>query len=288
MVRINLKDHKGKRRRRPFVDLSCGGRTAVAGTRSSLSFKLVLSLLLVSHFFRGTVGRLLRDASSSQSSSSNVTSGNHTTETVRYLLSDEFQDFDPYSKDVDTIFPLAAEESNLPVFVGYSNNQGRLTLQDMTGSGPIPVDKAFDQLEAVAVTLTKAQLRSLKDDDSISYFEPDVPLAAHGEVIPWNIQDVQGSLQFVAPSGTSASCSDPNSFKVAIVDSGIDATGHLDFQFQSASAKSIKGASFGTSEPWYEDTLGHGAYSCCLAGSSFTFLRSSLWIVNFPFCASDE
>jgi serine protease len=76
-------------------------------------------------------------------------------------------------------------------------------------------------------------IETLKKDSRVSYVEPNGLIHEDVESTPIGITQGLGGrspLSFSTGSGVVADCSDPSAFKVAVVDSGLDAS-HYDFQY---------------------------------------------------------
>ena len=77
-------------------------------------------------------------------------------------------------------------------------------------------------------------VEKLRNDPKVKYVEPNGVIHENSEVIPVGIQKGLGAgrlpLDLTPSSGLSFDCSDPNSFRVAVVDGGIDVS-HWDFEF---------------------------------------------------------
>jgi serine protease len=86
-----------------------------------------------------------------------------------------------------------------------------------------------------------------------SYVEEDSIVAA-SDVVPYGIPQAQGnSAKLPLAPSTSGACNDPNSFKVAVIDSGLEVA-HIDVPCRSIndSDTNCKGISIGVNgEPWY-------------------------------------
>jgi serine protease len=89
-----------------------------------------------------------------------------------------------------------------------------------------------------------------------SYVEEDGLVAPDAERIPPGISVAQGRSSVIPtpPSSSTGACNDPNSFKVAIIDSGLDAS-HPDIPCRDINAvdTNCKGTSIGINgQAWYE------------------------------------
>jgi serine protease len=96
---------------------------------------------------------------------------------------------------------------------------------------------------------------SYVEEDGMIFLEATVTVSgAPGENMPYGITQAQGNSEGLplAPS-TSGACNDPNSFKVAVIDSGLE-VGHPDVPCRPIddSDTNCKGVSIGVNgEPWY-------------------------------------
>jgi serine protease len=99
---------------------------------------------------------------------------------------------------------------------------------------------------------------------SFSYVEEDSIVAA-SDYLPYGIPQAQGnSARLPLAPSTSGACNDPNSFKVAVIDSGLEVA-HPDVPCHpiNDSDTNCKGVSMGVNgEPWYapEDNGYHGTH----------------------------
>jgi serine protease len=84
------------------------------------------------------------------------------------------------------------------------------------------------------------------------------------ESVPLGIAETKGDSRLIpTPQGSSSACSDPKSFKVAIIDSGVQ-VGHPDIPCLPIDDPdtNCKGTSFGIDDPWYDPqgSAGHGTH----------------------------
>jgi serine protease len=84
------------------------------------------------------------------------------------------------------------------------------------------------------------------------------------ESVPYGIPQAQGDSAGLPPApSTSGACNDPDSFKVAVIDSGLEVA-HQDVPCRpiDESDTNCKGVSIGVSEPWYapKDNGYHGTH----------------------------
>jgi serine protease len=120
----------------------------------------------------------------------------------------------------------------------------------------LPTDKINDQL--TILFLVSVAL------DPFSYVEEDSIVAA-SDFVPYGIPQAQGnSPGLPSAPATSGACDDPNSFKVAVIDSGLEVA-HPDVPCRSIndSDTNCKGISIGVNdEPWYapKNNAYHGTH----------------------------
>jgi serine protease len=97
-----------------------------------------------------------------------------------------------------------------------------------------------------------------------SYVEEDSVVAA-SDFVPYGIPQAKANSAGLPPASTSSgACNNPNSFKVAVIDSGLEAA-HVDVPCRSidASDTNCKGISIGVNgEPWNapQNRAGHGTH----------------------------
>lgn len=135
------------------------------------------------------------------------------------------------------------------------------------------------RVPVVAAMITSVeQLEALENDPDVDYIEEDsyVRLLS-SEVVPAGIAAIQAPLLFgtnSSPSGAAADCSDPNVFKVGIVDSGSDSS-HPDSPCYDADSGGTSvssgcvGTTFGldSSMTWNEPADSHGTMVTGIIGA---------------------
>jgi serine protease len=94
--------------------------------------------------------------------------------------------------------------------------------------------------------------------------EEDGMMTADSELVPFGISMTKGDSSIIPASrGSSSACSDPDSFKVAIIDSGVE-VGHPDIPCRPVADPdtNCKGISIGIDDLWYAPTgkAGHGTH----------------------------
>lgn len=139
-------------------------------------------------------------------------------------------------------FPDDDEDGSatVPVLIGYTALTARSRLEGFVGKGGTLRDAdeanlALARVDAMRAQLNRSQVDELYSHETeygILYVEPDdllYPLSS--EVVPYGVAVVQADDQDYPPPPSSpefvrrsAACDDPNSFKVGVVDSGLDPT----------------------------------------------------------------
>jgi hypothetical protein len=125
------------------------------------------------------------------------------------------------------------DDTPVSVFIGFRGGpSSSLAASKLAASYSIQSNAALKRVNAGKATLTPSQIEQLTKDgeNDILYIENDPPRYLHAvtpaEVIPWGIKAVQATSNTVPPpppnANKVASCSDPNSFKIAVVDTGLD------------------------------------------------------------------
>jgi serine protease len=137
-------------------------------------------------------------------------------------------------------------------------------------------NKALDRVSAKKGTLTRSEIQALLDSDpDILYVEEDRIVYALVEVSPYGVSTIRAdNTQYpppVASTGSGAPCSDPNSFKIGIVDSGLDVN-HPDlpcFNVDDSSSTNCVGQTFGVSldGEWFQPTDIHGTAVAGIIGA---------------------
>lgn len=149
-------------------------------------------------------------------------------------------------------FLLENNETSLDVLVGY---HGNLSTKLVFGG------TAFRRVKAVHTSLTVSQIEELRNDPDVSYVEINEQVQMLGEITPfgwWHIEPLP--VQTLEP----ANCSDPNSLKVAIIDSGVDSS-HIDLS--CALYNNCIGKTFGSNEAWNAPDDSHGTAVMGIVGA---------------------
>jgi hypothetical protein len=160
-----------------------------------------------------------------------------TSSTTTRQLSDAFLQ-SPSSKvhqDLATQIRSLRSDDTVNVLIGYRNERGRQRIleQQQQQLCNHTSFREFSSIPVVALTIPITSLSELNDDDNIAFIEPDSVAITASQATPHNIWAVQGPNkrgynqtrqdQKVASttSVSSGSCGDPDSFRIAIIDSGV-------------------------------------------------------------------
>ena len=113
------------------------------------------------------------------------------------------------------------EEEQLPVIIGFA--PGNDELRDNIESRHV-VRKKFQRINALSALISRTELLDLQQNPDVLYVDQDVmvyPDEEDDEPILYGLNMVQAFDPVIPAFNISAACSDPNSFKVGIVDSGL-------------------------------------------------------------------
>jgi len=146
---------------------------------------------------------------------------------------------------VDEVFFQEADDEPVKAYVAYNSEAGRQKIVNLVkknqqlnkdalspeqaGLMALDVDDDednLDDIQTMAVNLTKSQLRSLQDDDDgtdIGPIEKVETVSLLGESVSYGIGLAAGAA-IPTNSKVSGDCRKSNAFKVAIIDSGIGRT----------------------------------------------------------------
>ena len=156
------------------------------------------------------------------------------------------------------------DETAVPVLIGYANLASRSRLQERLQTAFFRESPALRLAQAVAVKLNHSQVQELeeKEMEGIRYIEEDSLVWPLGEIVPYGIPAIQADRTSPPADGSRPSaCNNPNSFKIAIIDSGLQAD-HPDIPCSSLGDSSTNciGASFGVglSDVWHRPSNSHG------------------------------
>jgi hypothetical protein len=172
-------------------------------------------------------------------------------------------------RPVRELFAAEKDDDRVEAMIGFKTLKGLRLIKSLVRH--LKEEDFLIEIKVVTVWTNKTVLQELEDaSDDIEFIERDeVVLAARADVVPWGIQLTQAdsglpeSGQTTGGGGGEASdivgkCSDPNAFRVGLVDSGIY-SGHPDLLCKSSTNDpNCVGNSFGTDDPWHKDMNGHG------------------------------
>lgn len=147
-----------------------------------------------------------------------------------------------FSASIAFAAPGGAEK--VSVIIGVSNAEGREAIRHAGGK----IEKDFDFIKAVKVTLPRAAIERLREVPGIRYVEEDAVAKAYAQTLPWGIDRVN------APDVHSAGYKG-SGIKVAVLDTGI-LLSHPDLN--------VAGGYDTTGIGSYNDNNGHGTH---VAGS---------------------
>lgn len=133
-----------------------------------------------------------------------------------------------------------ADSKNVSVLVGISGEKGRERVRSVGGR----VEKEFDFINAVKVSLPQKEIDNLKKVQGIKYVEPDAQVKAYAQTVPWGIERVKAPQ--VHNAGEKGA-----GMRVAILDTGIR-TNHEDL--------TVYGGYDTTGTGSYNDDNGHGTH----------------------------
>lgn len=143
-------------------------------------------------------------------------------------------------------FPLFAQaaaeaQEEISVIIGLSNEKAAKDAVRFQGG---KIEREFSFINAVQVKLPKVAVNRLQKAQGIEYIEPDYPVRAAAQTVPWGVQRVN------APQVHSAG-QKGSGVKVAILDTGIR-TNHPDLTVYGGYDTTGKGS--------YNDDNGHGTH----------------------------
>jgi len=152
------------------------------------------------------------------------------------------------------------------VLVGY-RDRDRLLRHANSRRLSATTNRGLDRVDAVKLELDDDELEALRQEqgDNLLYVEDDSLVKPLGEIVPYGVQLVvagTGGSTLSDPAAGGAAltsdCTDPNSFKIGIVDSGADAN-HPDLP---CTTENCVGREFGlrSNEYWYSPTDIHGTH----------------------------
>lgn len=121
-------------------------------------------------------------------------------------------------KLVDEIFPEEVDDDKVNCFIGYRSKRARRFIERFVDR-PIDRQNDFAEIGAVAVELKKIDLKTIEKHKGIKYIEINEDVQAFAETVPYGVA-LTKSVKGIPPSGVG-NCRKRNSFKVAIIDSGV-------------------------------------------------------------------
>jgi hypothetical protein len=154
------------------------------------------------------------------------------------------------------------------VLVGFKNNNGRSAAKRLSPKWT----KEMKNIRVASMLIPRASLNALRNNPNIAYVEEDGLMEPDGESVPPAITKSLGDssvIPAVSSTATSA-CNDPNSFKVAIIDSGVE-VGHPDIPCRAIddADTNCKGISFVEGQPWHSPKYkaNHGTHVFGIIGA---------------------
>ena len=141
---------------------------------------------------------------------------------------------------INTAAFSATNDEEQQVLIGFKDKANTSLIQKYGGK----IKRTYKHIPVVAAKVKKTDLETLKLDPSINYIEPDYPVQATGEVVPWGVSSIEAPIVHLQTEGIGV--------KVAVIDTGIDYT-HPDL----AVAGGYSAISYTNS---YYDDNGHGTH----------------------------
>ncbi|GKY93377.1 hypothetical protein MPSEU_000305300 [Mayamaea pseudoterrestris] len=124
--------------------------------------------------------------------------------------------------------------------------------------------RGLARVNAIKASLNRTMIRELEQRGDIQYVEEDRRVHLLGEMHTLALKQVQGLSSAIPkpPTYATGACADPDSFKIGIVDSGLDVS-HPDLpcaNMNDAAQATCVGEEFGIPDGqyWYQPTLSHG------------------------------
>jgi hypothetical protein len=170
-------------------------------------------------------------------------------------------------RPVRELFAKESDDDIVEAMVGYKTIKGLRLLKTLIKG--IKDEDIIVEIQVVSVRTHKRILQQLDDKlDEIEFVEKDDVIEATKEdVVPWGVSFTQAasglpvaSTQSDGSSVALGNCSNPDSFRIGLVDSGIY-SGHPDLICKDGpDDPNCVGKSFGTDDPWQVDLNGHGTW----------------------------
>lgn len=112
------------------------------------------------------------------------------------------------------------ENEEVKVIIGVKNDSGVASISQRANEYQTTKLK---KIGAVSAKVKKSQLGALKADPNIEFVEPDSMYYPDGEAVLYGMEMVQAFTPTIPKilDSVPSSCSDPDSFKIGIVDSGL-------------------------------------------------------------------
>jgi subtilisin family serine protease len=186
-----------------------------------------------------------------------------------------------FAKLLEEFGDYGDDEEEMKVLIGYKDSAvGGMGLQQSSSSSSsssssrtFKTGKGLSRVHAVRANLNRTALQMLESDPGILYIERDPKVAMLGDLDNSAHLAMINAMYTSIPTpsqSTSGACSDPNSFKIGIVDSGVDIY-HPDipcFNVGLSNANCI-GTEFGVSddEKWFSPLMSHGTMVTGLIGA---------------------
>lgn len=163
---------------------------------------------------------------------------------------------------------LAETGSRIHVIIGYKSKQA----PDLSSilAHPIRSGPGLTKVRAVKAFISKEELQALQNDPSVRYVEENavvVPFGSTYDDYPYGIRmsqaDTPDSPWPPRTFTNSAACSDESSFKVAIIDSGLEAAHPdipclpIDDDMTNCIGKEF---GLGDEDKWYDPAVSHGTH----------------------------
>lgn len=162
-----------------------------------------------------------------------------------------------------------AEQDSIPCIIGYRNEQGR---QRMIGNFATLEGSGLRKISALRAFLRWSDVEEMELDEDIAFIEADVMVHQLGEIHPYGLAEIGakdlsflGTPRLSSAQSSPGNCSDPNSFKIAIVDSGL----YRDHPDLPCKEHNCIGAEFGLEEGiyWHSPTSVHGTAVAGIMGA---------------------
>jgi Subtilase family len=176
----------------------------------------------------------------------------------------------PFRKLSDHLDELDGEVHVIVKYKNKPDGEGNL-------AGPLVYKSKVENMLTTAAIVRKEDLKALEDDANVEYVELDEILFRFGDVVPYGIRQTQGGGLNSIPNATSysSSCSNPDSFKVAIIDDGLDVNhpdigcGNItDDSTTRCMGKSFSSSTYSIEGPhWYAPIEAHGTHVAGIIGA---------------------